>query len=288
MAVDLKTYIGNNQVNSIDLKYNGVDASVQETSADVISFAESDWATIKSVCNQGKASNFFSIGEEKTIVDSSSNVWTIRIVDMKRGRYKYSSSSTQNNIVCMFTNLTASKYKINNSMCKYSDSTMNVSTLPGRLSTFTELNSVLENIDIYQVNGTYDGNEKFSAKFFLPSYAEIMEVQYKQESSFVSNACVPIYNAETISTSDDTTQMGKFEYFVPFTDDKCRIVPFGATGQYANRASWWFREPYLYFPTSIDMYCLNSESGSQEPVHRALNCVEPYSTNIYANVFFAL
>lgn len=287
MAVDLKTYIGNNQVNSIDLKYNGVDASVQETSADVISFAESDWATIKSVCNQGKASNFFQVGDEKTIVDSSSNVWTIRIVDMKRGRYKYSSSSTQNNIVCMFTNLTASKYKINNSMCKYSDSTMNVSTLPGRLSTFTELNSVLENIDIYQVNSSYNGVEKFSAKLFLPAYAEIMTPK-QAEGQYQSGDCIPIYYAETKSSSDDTTQMNQFEYFVPFTNDKCRITPYGATGQYANRASWWFRSPYLYFPNIQDYYGINQESGSQEPINRVLGMIEPYSTNIYANVFFAL
>lgn len=286
MAVDLKTYIGNNQVSSIDLIHNGVDASVQETSADVISFAESDWATIKSVCNQGKASTFFKVGDVKSITDSSSNVWTIRIIDIQRGRYKYTNDTKVNNIVCEFTNLCSTKYKLNNSMCKYSDSTMNVSTLPGRLSTFTDLVNTLENMDIYQVNGNYNGVEKFSAKFFLPAYAEMM-IPREPSGQYESGDCIPIYKAETNSTNDDTTEMGRFQYYIPFDNEKFRKVIYGAS---SGMGSWWFRSPYLYLPSLLDMYGLSQESNPANPSvsERKFGSVEPYSTNIYIGIIFSL
>ena len=214
MAVDLKTYIGNNQVTSIDLHYEGVDVSVSEASfTKPKAFEDYTWAEIKAICQAGTASQYFHIGDEKPLKDNAGNDYIVRVADMKTGRYKYVSDNSPTHVT----------FEIENCWCQDSGTNINYGEIMcyniSRNNYFPDLNNLFEDIYIYKMNTgggqstdppTLNQVTLDTVRLFMPSVAEICT-----QAELKALTVYPYVPAvmETTSTYDDSTQMEEFDFY---------------------------------------------------------------------------
>ena len=71
------------------------------------------WATIKAAFKAGVASQYWSVGDEKTVSLSDGYTYKVRIADMTANRYKYSNDSGYSNNVFEFVECLPTTYQMN-------------------------------------------------------------------------------------------------------------------------------------------------------------------------------
>lgn len=181
----LRMYYGNKAIEKIVIRQNDTNLEVASTSCDVpVSFADASWSQIKQICKSGKAKSNWNIGDIKTITDTNGDTYHVEIINIEPapyGRYKYVSDNSPVTVVFQFVELYKTKYRINSSKVAYKTTEINTTTLPNILSTFTELNSVLEPIVIDCIENTSSSSsnvEGVECKLFLPAQQEIAPLDY--------------------------------------------------------------------------------------------------------------
>lgn len=214
-------------------------------------FENTSWANIKKLAQAGIISSKFAVGDTKSITDTDNNTWTVRIVDMQAGRYKYSDKLVPTNAVFEFmeTALNASSMFVSTTQF-YPTSIVNKTTLPALLNTFTDIKDLLENVDIsVPLNTPYTSMGICSTKLFLPAY---YERKYAGTNTY--------YVKETISPFNNNTY-NNFTYYDNTGDSDAKFTKTVITYQ-SNYQTYWLRTPYYYSSNQIRYYGISSYSSS--------------------------
>ena len=204
--------------------------------------ANNSWATIKQVCQDGQASNYWALGDTKDIpVTINGNVENIphAIVDMTANRYEYASDNTKfSNVVFQAVPTIAddafnspSNTNVNGAYATWYTSdlrtSMNSGTIYGMYdNSFT---SLLEQVKTYEaLDGTTNGDTvQYQAdKLFLPAY---QEVKNNPTTSYLQSA-------------EKGLNIVEFGYYALNSDVNSNRVKYPYNS--ASATSWWLRSPY--------------------------------------------
>ena len=85
---------------SSDMKFKVVITGVEHAPSKVLN--NNSWDTIRKVVLAGKAADYWSVGDTKSITSKSGKTYTIRLVDLQDGRYEYSDGSGSSKAVFEF------------------------------------------------------------------------------------------------------------------------------------------------------------------------------------------
>ena len=146
-------------------------------------FADNSWSLIKLGCQLGLASQFWSIGDTKSVTLTDGRTYTVRIEDLLEDRYQYADGTTGGTHAAFeFVEL------INANGTKYFDmnsSATNAGGFPAtRMKTVhldqtiynllpSDLKDALEEVVVYSGNGTSSSMVTANCKLFLPSAYEV-------------------------------------------------------------------------------------------------------------------
>ena len=191
--------------------------------AKAISFADADWKTIAAISSTGKASEYFSVGDEKTITLSTGKAVTLQILGFNHD--DLADGSGKAGITFGMKNLLATKYPMNSSDTNvggWESSVMRTSTMATLLSQLpSDLQSVIKQVSKKATAGNKSTTITTSTdKLFLFSEVEL----------------------------DGTTSTGyasegtQYEYWKNHNTQSDRIKYLSNGSGSAD--GWWLRSPY--------------------------------------------
>ena len=182
-----------------------------------------DWATIRQVCESGKASNYWSVGDTKTDVGTDGNTRTFRIVDMQG---LYGKHVVFEQVECDYADYQSGGtygWMMSTSGNNYSTSSMRTDYLSQIASRYSnELQNSLTNTT-YEVaeNGASTSVLELTDKLFLPASKEVS-------------------TSASFSTQQEAAALTTFAYYQVTSSTilkKCKLGTNEAT-------SYWLRSPY--------------------------------------------
>lgn len=89
-----------NSAPSSDMKFKVVITGVDSAPSKVLN--NNSWEVIRETILAGKAADYWSVGDTKSITSKSGKTYTIRLVDLQDGRYEYSDGSGSSKAVFEF------------------------------------------------------------------------------------------------------------------------------------------------------------------------------------------
>jgi len=188
------------------------------------------WAVIKSVCEAGEASNYWSLGDTKTDLGTDGNTRTFRIVDMQ-GLYG-------KHVVFEQVELENEYYKISSSTdyFTYENCDMRTTHLPSIMMKYSnQLQDSLTNttykVGKYNQSLNPDGVIELTDKIFLPAAKEL-------------------FTSSTQSTEVERNALTTFQYYV-INDNNTSRRKNTIAGQ--NQA-YWTRSPAAGFLTYCQVF----------------------------------
>lgn len=232
----------------VSIFYDGINDPVN------LDFAQNSWAVIKKVVQNGDAGKYWPLGVTKTL-RMGSYTYTMRLVDLKPGRYDYANGTRKTNAVFLSDEVTQSTYSINSNSTNAGGwaecdlrtklNTTILDTLPD------DFKSLLDDIMIQSNNGgstNFTEITKSANKLFLPAFTELGYVNY-------GNTAVRDVLA------NESEEYGYFDSSVSSNDLKSRRL------KYAQSSSgliyieeWWLRTPA---PQSLTYFCYIDPWGGQ-------------------------
>ncbi len=201
-------------------------------------FADNDWEHIKRGCQLGLAADYWAIDDEKDLLATDGNTYTIRITDLQDGRYKYADTEAVMPTRAVFeaiavaptayplhnsnkTNLTFDKLDIYSQL---NDGGAIYNLLPNDLQPLID-NIILTTVSNPDSSGKYE-TTTCKTKLFIPSSAE---VGYRNTYGIIE--CKSPYNEKTYNLFDKYAQSS-------YTNIGKNIV------NTETAANWAVRTPY--------------------------------------------
>ena len=202
-----------------------------------LTFANASWDFIRQQVRNGTASNYFAVGDTKTVTLTNGTTMTVRIADMTTGRYDFADgSNNKSNMVIEFVECFADTAKMNSTDTNvggWANSEMRSTTMPTCLALLPQdIKDAMSEVLVLSGTGdsTTSGTSSSVNKLFLPCEWEI-------------------FGAKTYSIgSSEAGSSGQFEYYTAHNTAADRIKYRAGTAQV-----WWLRSPYsgdiIYFCT---------------------------------------
>ena len=203
---------------------------------DIIALASPDtilennsWATIRKVCEAGRASDYWSVGDVKMVTGGDGYSRPVMIVDMS-GLYG-------KHVVFQFRQMTSNNYAWNpstniddNNCCNnYLISDMNVTNLVAGSTCYNEIMSAELGAELTNTtfkvakNGTNSLVVDVTNKLFLPAEREI-------------------FASRSYSRQEEWNALSRFQYYAANDSSAARTLVNPSTG---SADSWWLRSPFL-------------------------------------------
>lgn len=214
---------------------------------------DNSWYVIRQVILRGEASKYWKVGDTKTITSKSGKTYTIRLADLKNGRYEYSDGRGSSKAVFEFVE----GYNLNGTirwgMLKDStviDATFGVwdctvmknVTIPEILSDLPDdMVSVMSEVNVPSGVGTDDATTALSAnnKLFLPAICELT-------------------NSNSVKFNRNESPLGLFDYYSnDNSNTRIKNIVGETGGEY-----WWLRSPIGIGISVPDMFGFVSSDGS--------------------------
>lgn len=206
--------------------WDGINTPINPT------FSENAWAVIASAFKSGKASQFWSAGDTKTITSKSGKQYTIRIADMQTGRYTYADGSGSSNGVLEFVELInlneTKRFQMNTAGTNaggFASSYLRNTTLPSILADLPDdMQAAMSEVNVLSGtgSGTTSGTSASANKLFLPAEMEM-------------------FDAKHYSIGLEECPLGQFDYYKTHNTNADRIKKDVGT---TNNYYYWLRSPY--------------------------------------------
>ena len=254
-------WIGNDKVNSIEIKTNGIDKTVQETKMQpFIPLENYTWTEIKQMCQNGECAYKFAIGDTKTILGSDGYTYTIQVVDLQEGRYKYTSNGNPTHCTFEFKDLILQNMTLDDYARPYSQSNMHTTTLPNVLSMFSDISSLVDEIYIKCENPINSNTtENVATKLYLASLNEI----YNRTGDYCANETISTYNSN---------QYNQFDYYKTNTSLEAHIKN---NAHFNNPFAYWIRTPSNEVSNTKWYYITTDGAEAMDYVYRGTKRVAP-------------
>ena len=167
------TPISGTNINLVCTYYNGVDVPLNPD------FNQNSWAVIKRIIQDGKAGQYWSVGDVKEI-KIGSLTYGVRLSDLKEGRYNYANGTRTTNAVLEFVELYSTYYSVNSTNTNAGGwatsalyTTINT-TIFNKLP--MELRSLIDEVVVKSANGggtNYTEITESNNKLFIPCVEEV-------------------------------------------------------------------------------------------------------------------
>ncbi len=214
-----------NSAPSSDMKFKVVITGAESEKIDTLE--ETSWGKIREIVLAGKAGDYWSVGDTKSITSKSGKTYTIRLADLQDGRYEYSDGSGSSKAVFEFVELYnlngTTKWQINSTLTDvtWAECEMRTQTMPTIFADLPDdMTAVMSEVKVTtKLMGSVDVITSSSVdKLFLLSDPELYAYGGGSgESSF-----------------------GVFDYYKTTTEGEDWIKRNVGT---ASANSWWLRNP---------------------------------------------
>lgn len=221
--------------------WDGVNIPINPT------FSENAWAVIATAFKSGQASQFWSVGDTKTITSKSGRQYTIRIADMQTGRYSYADGSGSSNGVLEFVefiNLNETiRFQMNTTQTNaggFASSYLRNTSLPSILADLPDdMQAAMSEVNVLSGtgSGTTSGTSSSANKLFLPAEMEV-------------------FDAKLNSIGLEECPLGQFDYYKTHNTNADRIKKDVGT---TNNYYYWLRSPYS---GNSNRFCIVSNVGN--------------------------
>lgn len=228
-AADLA--LGKELINSKGIKIVGTKLS--------IGLEETSWEKIREIVLAGKAANYWSVGDTKSITSKSGKTYTIRLADLQDGRYEYSDGSGSSKAVFEFVEC----YNLNNTIGYRMNSTntnvggwaaseMRSQTMPTLLADLPDdMVAVMSQVKVLSGIGDKNKTDTSSSNntLFIPATIELFD--NKEDSIGLAES-----------------PLGQFDYYKANNIGSARVkYVVGETTMIPSKAKlYWNRSPYAY------------------------------------------
>lgn len=220
--------------------WDGINVPINPT------FSENAWAVIATAFKSGRASQFWSVGDTKTITSKSGRQYTIRIADMQTGRYAYADGSGSSNGVFEFTELInlneTTRFQMNTTSTNaggFASSYLRNTTLPSILADLPDdMQAAMSEVNVLSGtgSGTSSGTSSSANKLFLPAEMEMFDAKHN-------------------SIGLEECPLGQFDYYKTHNTDTDRIKKTTGT---TSAQVWWLRSPNS---GNYDRFCVVWNDG---------------------------
>ena len=218
--------------------YDGQDVPVDPV------FANNDWETIRQVVRAGTASQFWSVGDTKSITLTNGATIVYRIADMKTGRYALSDNTGSSNMVLepvtQIPNTTAAMNSSGSNSGGFAQSQMRSTTLANIYALFpTDVQNAMSEVVILSGTGggTTSGTSSSNNKLFLPAETEM-------------------FSSATYSIGSSESPSGQFDYYAAHNTAADRIKQ-----RDGSNKSYWLRSPYSGYSS---YFCYVTNTGNAD------------------------
>lgn len=242
------TKIGDGSTAWKDLAY-----FVTQEPLSVGTFADTDWATIAKVAENGTASDYFKVGDEKTIQLSTGEQVTVVILGFN---HDDKTSGGKAGISIGMKNLLATTYKMNSTNTNaggWNGCAMRTDTMATLLSQLpAELQAVIKAVNKKATNGGGSSSAPAttivtsSDKLWLPAYGEIVST-----SAIENSGASSIKNNATAFKNEGT----QYEYYKnligdndPYSTAQSALIKKLSNGE-GSASYWWLRSPHVTIAT---------------------------------------
>ena len=258
-AADLA--LGKELINSKGIKIVGTKLSIG-------SFDKTSWSNIRNIVLSGKASDYWKVGDTKTITSKSGKIYNIRLTDLQTNRYTYSDGSGSSKAVFEFVEC----YLLNNESLWENLWPMNGIITNGGGWASSEMRSQTMQIiladlpdDMVEVmsqvkvlsgtgNGSTSGTSSSDNKLFLPAEIEM-------------------FNRAHYSIGLEESPLGQFDYYKANDINFARIKR--TTGD-SMAVGYWLRSPRK--DNFGDFMCINTNGAIQTRQSDNATCISPIFT----------
>ena len=221
--------------------WDGINTPINPT------FSENAWAVIATAFKSGQASQFWSVGDTKTITTKSGRQYTIRIADMQAGRYAYADGSGSSNGVLEFVELInlneTTRFQMNTTSTNaggFESSYLRNTTLPNILADLPDdMQAAMSEVNVLSGtgSGTTSGTSSSANKLFLPAEMEMFDAKHN-------------------SIGLEECPKGQFDYYKTHNTNADRVKK---TVETTSSQVWWLRSPYSGYYSG---FCIVSYDGS--------------------------
>ena len=249
--------LGKELINSKGLKIIG-------TKLFIGSFDKTSWSDIRNIVLSGKASDYWKVGDTKTITSKSGRIYNIRLTDLQTNRYTYSDGSGSSKAVFEFVEC----YALNNESLwpmnvivtnggGWAESKMRTETIPIILADLPD-DMVEAMSQVKVLSGTGDGSTSGTSssdnKLFLPAEIEI-------------------FSRAQYSIGLEESPLGQFDYYKANNTDSARIK--NRPGE-SMALGYWVRSPRK--DNFGDFMCINNHGAIQTRQSDNRTCISPIFT----------
>ena len=243
---------------------NGNGQKIVGTKLFIGSFDKTSWFDIRNIVLSGKASDYWKVGDTKTITSKSGRIYNIRLTDLQTNRYTYSDGSGSSKAVFEFVEC----YALNNESLwpmnvivtnggGWAASEMRSQTMPIILADLPD-DMVEAMSQVKVLSGTGDGSTSGTSssdnKLFLPSETEMLSrAQY--------------------SIGLEESPLGQFDYYKANGIASARIK--NRPGE-SMALGYWVRSPRK--DNLGDFMCINNYGAIQTRQSDNRTCISPIFT----------
>ena len=228
------------------------------------SFDKTSWSDIRNIVLSGKASDYWKVGDTKTITSKSGKIYNIRLTDLQTNRYTYSDNSGSSKAVFEFVEC----YTLNNeslwpmndivtNMGGWAESKMRTETMPIIVADLPD--DMVEAMSQVKVlsstgDGSTSGTSSSDNKLFLPAEIEM-------------------FNNAKYSIGLEESPLGQFDYYKANDIKSSRIK--NRPGE-SMALGYWVRSPRKGILG--DFMCINTNGDIQNRQSDGYICISPIFT----------
>lgn len=222
-------------------------------------FGDNSWVIIFNTFRAGTASQFWNVGDTKSVTSKSGKTYTLRIADMTSGRYNIAGGGTTNGVlefVELYNLNGTNRWKINNTQKEgywagggYKLSDMANTYLNDILADLPDdLQAAISEISLNEFSYNSPSPREATHKLFLPAETEMFQQRY--------------YSAEGVKTG--CVKYEQFDYYKANNTNTARIKKDVGT---TNAYYYWLRSPcsdasYYFCMVIGDGSCYNYSAYS--------------------------
>lgn len=250
-AADLA--LGKELINSKGIKIVGTKLSIG-------SFDKTSWSDIRNIVLSGKASDYWKVGDTKTITSKSGKIYNIRLTDLQTNRYTYSDGSGSSKAVFEFVEC----YLLNNESLwpmngiatngGWASSEMRSQIMPIILADLPDdMVAVMSQVKVLSGTGegSTSGTSSSDNKLFLPAEIEM-------------------FNGAIYSIGLEESPLGQFDYYKANDINFARIKRRPGDSM---TSGYWLRSPRK--DNFGDFMCINTNGAIQTRQSDHSTCISP-------------
>ena len=198
-------------------------------------FENNSWGKIAQIFKSGAATNYWNVGDTKTITSKSGKQYTIRIADMQTGRYAYADGRGNSHGVFEFVqcinlngttgfSATSSEENKGANYGGFALGDLHRYYLPKILADLPDdMQAAIGEVNVLSGTGygTTSGTSSSANKLFVPAEMEVFDAKHN-------------------SIGLEECPLGQFDYYKTHNDYKYRTKYIVGT---SSAKKWWFRSP---------------------------------------------